>query len=184
MPLSSASNVVDVVEEGLRRIRQPAPSLQVPATYAAWIQNGPFDRVGESTDVFETPINVAVPDTVKPGIYRFPIHVVQPHAAGADTIGATWITARVGWVSLPWRLPILLALAAGVLVSVLSPWQRLAAPAVLHEWPGSFMGLLARLGALVVVVLVALAVWEFAPGTVPPAPEPLPAAEAPERVDP
>lgn len=167
LPMSSATEVVDIVEQGLRRVLQPAPSLSVPAEFRLWVQDKAFTRGADSVNTFWAPVAVAAPEGAKSGIYKFPLAVIRNHAAGVDTLGATSVIVRVGLLNYPWRFPLLLAFLASVFALLLRRVRRVSREFVRYEQNAPFLRLLGRVAAACLVVIGGVLIWKHAPGTIP-----------------
>ncbi len=168
LPMSSATEVVEIVEQSLRRLLQPAPSLAVPAEFGAWVQDEAFTRDADSVNTFSVPVAVAAPEEAKSGIYRFPLSVIRHHAAGVDTLGATSVIVRVGVLSYPWRFPFLLLFLASVFAILCRRVRKASREFVRYERNAPFLRLLGRVAAAFLVVLGGVLIWKYAPGTIPP----------------
>lgn len=173
VPLTSALDVVHVIQQGLLRLVQPAPSLVVPTAYATWVQAATFNRDVPTANVFHIAVNVEPPRKSPSGVYRFPLTVMRGRADGVDTVGQTWITVRIGALNFPWRLPLLLAFLFSLFAWAVSRVRPNAYRFIRYErnWP--FLRLFARLVAVALIVGGAMAIWHYAPGTLPPVPSPV-----------
>lgn len=168
LPIKQSQEVVEIVQLGLQRVLQPAPRLSVPRAFTDWVTATSFERIDSTSNVFVSPASVGAPAGTCAGIYRFPLTVVRGGQAGTDTVGHVWITARVGLMHLPWRVPLLV-----LFTLLLLGWQvlRTFGPAPLlvrYEQNHPLIGLLARMTLAGLVVGAGVAVWRYAPGTIPP----------------
>jgi len=165
LPISSATEVVDIVQQSLRRVLQPAPSLAAPAEFADWIRGEAFRRDADSVNTFSTPVGVVVPDGAKSGIYRLPVAVIRHHSAGVDTLGVTSIIVRVGLLNYPWRLPLLILFFLSLLGTLIRHARRASREFLLYERTTPFLRLLRQIAVAGLVATGGLLIWKYAPGT-------------------
>jgi hypothetical protein len=170
VPISSATDVVEVVKQSLRRVLQPAPTLAAPAEFADWVEHETFTR--DSANMFSAPVQVLAPERTKSGIYRLPLYVVRNHSAGADTVGATSVIVRVGMLNYPWRIPLLFVFLFSVLGLLLRRIHRASRNFVRYEQNMTYLRLLGRLIVVGLAILGGVLIWKHAPGTLPAKPGP------------
>jgi hypothetical protein len=164
LSLNDAAEVVDIIQVGMRRVLQEAPTLQSPSPFASWVQSDPFDR-RDSTNTFTTRVSVHAPAAMCKGIYRFPLTVLRS-GTNADTIGQTWVTMRIGILFFPWRWPLLLLFLLLTSLGILRRAARPVRRTGLYEGNRPVLGLLLRVAGFSLMAGTAWALWRFAPGTV------------------